>query len=128
MIYVDFFETMQAALDLEEIIKVVCTACRAYCRAEIDDKVMGPLLMLAFNRNYLFQQSLSRQKGTRTQKEEGAKRRAAWQKEGNKVWEDNPRWSNADVGNQVRINLNRKKKRSCKQKGPYIGRNIKKPF
>ena len=62
MIYVDFFETMQAALDLEEIIKVVCTACRAYCRAEIDDKVMGPLLMLAFNRNSLFQQSLSRQK------------------------------------------------------------------
>ena len=105
MIYVDFFETMQAALDLEEIIKVVSTACRAYCRAEIDDKVMGPLLMLAFNRNYLFQQSLSRQKGTRTQKEGGAIRHAAWQKEANKVSTDNPTWNKSDVADQVRINL-----------------------
>jgi hypothetical protein len=125
---VDFSEAIREEFDLKGIIKVLFALCRAHCREEINDTAMGPLLTLAFNRNYLFQQSLSRQKGTRTQKEEGAKRRAGWQKEGNKVWEDNPRWSNTDVGNQVRINLNRKKKRSCKQKGPYIGRNIKKPF
>ena len=105
MIYVDFFETMQAALDLEEIIKVVCTACRAYCRAEIDDKVMGPLLMLAFNRNYLFQQSLSRQKGTRTQKEKGDKRHVAWQEEANEVSTEHPTWKKNAVAEQVRSNL-----------------------
>jgi hypothetical protein len=104
MIYVDFFETMQAALDLEEIIKVVCTACRAYCRAEIDDKAMGPLLTLAFNRNYLFQQSLSRQKGTRTTKEEAAERHVAWQEEANEVSIDNPRLKKNAVAAQVRIN------------------------
>ena len=105
MIYVDFFETMQAALDLEEIIKVVCTACGAYCRAEIDDKVMGPLLMLAFNRNYLFQQSLSRQKGTRTQKEKGDIRHVAWQEEANEVSREDPRLKKNAVAEQVRINL-----------------------
>ncbi len=105
MIYVDFFETMQAALDLEEIIKVVCTACRAYCRAEIDDKVMGPLLMLAFNRNYLFQQSLSRQKGTRTQKEKGDIRHVAWQEEANEVSREDPRLKKNAVAEQVCINL-----------------------
>ena len=66
---------------------------------------MDPLFMLAFNRNYLFQQSLSRQKGTRTQKEEGAIRHAAWQKEANKVSTDNPTWNKSDVADQVRINL-----------------------
>jgi hypothetical protein len=104
MIYVDFFEAMQAALDLEEIIKVVCTACRAYCRAEIDDKAMGPLLTLAFNRNYLFQQSLSRQKGTRTQKEKSAIRHVAWQEEANEVSTDNLRLKKNAVAAQVRIN------------------------
>ena len=127
MNHIDFFEAMRAAFDLEGIIKVLFTVFRAYCREEIDDNAVGPLLALAFNKNDLFQQSIRRQRGTKTTKEEAAKRRAVWQKEGNKVWEDNPRWSNTDVGNQVRINLNRKKKRSCKQKGPYIGRNIKKP-
>ena len=127
MNHINFFEAMRTAFDLEGIIKVVFAAIRAYCRAEIDDSAMDPLLTLAFDRNDLFQQSIRRQRGGRTTKQDAAERHAVWQKEANKIWEDNPRWSNTDVGNQVRINLNRKKKRSCKQKGPYIGRNIKKP-
>ncbi len=82
---IDFSEAIRAEYDQEGIIKVLFTLCRAYCREEVDDTAMDPLFMLAFNRNYLFQQSLSRQKGTKTQKEGGAIRHAAWQKEANKV-------------------------------------------
>jgi hypothetical protein len=128
MNHIDFFEAMRAAFDLEGIIKVLFTVFRAYYLDEIDDDAVRPLLMLAFHRNNLFQQSILRQRGTRTSKEEAAERHAVWQEEANKIWAEHPRWSNTDVGNQVRINLNRKKKRSCKAKGPYIGRIIKKPL
>ena len=60
---------------------------------------------LAFNRNDLFQQSLRRQKGTRTQKEEGAIRHVAWQEEANEVSTENPRLKKNAVAEQVRINL-----------------------
>jgi hypothetical protein len=119
---------MRAAFDLEGIITVVFTVFRANCLDEIDDNAVRPLLMLAFHRNHLFQQSILRQRGTRTNKEDAAERHAVWQEEANKIWAEHPRWSNTDVGNQVRINLNRKEKDSCEQTGPYIGRIIKKPF
>ena len=125
---VDYSEAIRAEYDLEGIIRVIFALCRAYCREEIDDTAMNPLFTLAFNRNDAFQQSIRRQRGTKTTKEDAAERHAVWQEEANKIWAEHPRWSNTDVGNQVRINLNRKKKRSCKPKGPYIGRIIKKPF
>jgi hypothetical protein len=128
MNHIDFFESMRAAFDLEGIITVLFTVFRANCLDEIDDNAVRPLLVLAFHRNNLFQQSILRQRGTRTNKEEAAERHAVWQEEANKIWAEHPRWSNTDVGNQVRINLNRKEKDSCEQKGPYIGRVIKKPF
>ena len=122
MNHIDFFESMRAAFDLEGIITVLFTVFRANCLDEIDDNAVRPLLMLAFHRNNLFQQSILRQRGTRTNKEDAAERHAVWQEEANKIWAEHPRWSNTDVGNQVRINLNRKEKDSCEQKGPYIGR------
>ena len=82
---------------------------------------MGPLLTLAFNRNDLFQQSLRRQKGARTQKEEGAIRHAAWQKEANKISTENSRLKNNAVAEQVRINL------GCEGTADTISRVIKLP-
>jgi len=105
MNHIDFFKSMRTTFDLEGIIKVVFAAIRAYCRAEIDDSAMDPLLTLAFNRNDLFQQSLRRQKGTRTQKEEAAKRHVAWQEEANEVSREDPRLKKNAVAEQVRINL-----------------------
>ena len=128
MNHINYFEAMRAAFDLTGIITVVFTVFRANCLDEIDDNAVRPLLMLAFHRNNLFQQSILRQRGTRTNKEDAAERHAVWQEEANKIWAEHPRWSNTDVGNQVRINLNRKKKGSCKPQGRYIGRIIKKPF
>ena len=128
MNHIDFFEAMRAAFDLEGIITVLFTVFSAYCREEIDDNAVGSLLAFAFSRNDDFQQSILRQRGTRTNKEDAAERHAVWQEEANKIGAEHPRWSNTDVGNQVRINLNRKEKDSCEQKGPYIGRIIKKPF
>jgi len=102
---VDFSEAIREEFDLKGIIKVLFALCRAHCREEIDDTAMGPLLTLAFNRNYLFQQSLSRQKGTRTQKEKGDIRHVAWQEEANEVSRENPRLKKNAVADQVRINL-----------------------
>ena len=105
MNHIDFFEAMRTAFDLEGIITVLFTVFSAYCREEIDDNAVGSLLSLAFNRNYLFQQSLSRQKGTRTQKEKGDIRHVAWQEEANEVSRENPRLKKNAVAEQVRINL-----------------------
>jgi len=121
MNHINFFEAMRTEFDLEGIIKVVFSAIRAYCRDEIDDNAVGPLLTLAFSINDDFQQSLRRQRGTKTTKEEGAKRRAVWQKEANEVSRENSRMKKNAVAEQVRINL------GCEETADTISRVIKLP-
>ena len=102
---IDYSEAMQLAIQLEDILNVLCDLCAAYGRKEIDRNTMGSLVAVAHDKTDSFYRGVRRKKGTERMKEIAAKRHASWQEEANKVSAENPRLKKNAVADQVRINL-----------------------
>ena len=102
---VDYSEAMQLAIELEDILNVLCDLCAAYGRKEIDRNTMGSLVAVAHDKTDSFYRSVRRKKGTERMKEIAAERHALWQEEANEVSREDPRLKKNAVAEQVRINL-----------------------